>query len=232
MATLNEEKYRNAILYFVERISNGTLGKVKLMKLLYYLDFDYYEQYGRLVTGDTYRALPLGPVPATAKDILRSMQTDEWLVIGQRDIGLAFPQTEYRAVRRHDVNVFSSAEVEMLFSVAEKWEHHSAHEMVLATHGEPTWRYTGQGEVIDPRLVYLREFSSRDEDETSKPLRGDLFTLTREEAELRARALASARRTAEYARAHPEYGVALQDALDSVAAGEYDTFDQAGWHDH
>ena len=45
MATkINQEKYRNAILFFASRIQNGTLGKLKLMKLLYYLDFDFFEK--------------------------------------------------------------------------------------------------------------------------------------------------------------------------------------------
>ena len=54
MAKINEKKYKNAILFFANRIRNGTLGKLKLMKLLYFLDFDFFEKYGRSVTGDEY----------------------------------------------------------------------------------------------------------------------------------------------------------------------------------
>ena len=74
MATkINQEKYRNAILFFASRIQNGTLGKLKLMKLLYYLDFDFFEKYGRPVTGDEYLRFENGPVPRMAEKFLKQM---------------------------------------------------------------------------------------------------------------------------------------------------------------
>src|SRR3990172_4909529 len=52
--TLNEGKLREAILYFVERANNIHLGVTKLMKLLYFADFDNCEQYGCTITGARY----------------------------------------------------------------------------------------------------------------------------------------------------------------------------------
>ena len=40
MAKINQKKYKNAVLFFAKKIQNGTLGKLKMMKLLYFLDFD------------------------------------------------------------------------------------------------------------------------------------------------------------------------------------------------
>ena len=61
MDTLNEGKLREAILYFVERANNIHLGVTKLMKLLYFADFDNCEQYGCTITGARYVKLPNGP---------------------------------------------------------------------------------------------------------------------------------------------------------------------------
>ena len=71
---INEKKYKNAVLFFANKIRNGTLGKLKIMKLLYYLDFDFFEKYGRSVTGDQYLRFELGPVPRMAEKILRGME--------------------------------------------------------------------------------------------------------------------------------------------------------------
>jgi len=38
MPKINEKKYKNAVLFFANKVRNGTLGKLKMMKLLYYLD--------------------------------------------------------------------------------------------------------------------------------------------------------------------------------------------------
>ena len=54
MAKIDEKKYRNIILFFANRVRNGTLGKLKLMKLLYFLDFDFFEKYGKSISGDEY----------------------------------------------------------------------------------------------------------------------------------------------------------------------------------
>ena len=51
----------NALIFFSEEVIWP--GKVKLFKLLYFLDFIHFEQTGRSVTGLTYNAWPKGPVP-------------------------------------------------------------------------------------------------------------------------------------------------------------------------
>lgn len=55
------EKLINAILFFAER--TRYCGKIKLIKLLYLLDFEHYRQTGRSVTGLDYHAWQMGPVP-------------------------------------------------------------------------------------------------------------------------------------------------------------------------
>jgi len=48
----NKEKTKQVILYFLNRC--GGMNKEKLFCLLYFLDFDFYEKYGRSVTGMKY----------------------------------------------------------------------------------------------------------------------------------------------------------------------------------
>ncbi|MFH1712860.1 MAG: hypothetical protein ABH896_01580 [Candidatus Jacksonbacteria bacterium] len=54
MTKINAKKYKNIILFFANKIKNGTLGKLKIMKLLYFLVFDYFEKNGQFVSGDEY----------------------------------------------------------------------------------------------------------------------------------------------------------------------------------
>src|SRR3989344_5762769 len=77
MAKINQKKYKNAVVFFAKRIQNGTLGKLKMMKLLYYLDFDFFEKYGRSITGDEYLRFANGPVPRMAEKILKEMNGQE-----------------------------------------------------------------------------------------------------------------------------------------------------------
>lgn len=61
---LHRKKYQNAVLYLCQQLKGEIHGKKKLAKLLYFVDFDFYERYEKSITGDTYKALPMGPVPS------------------------------------------------------------------------------------------------------------------------------------------------------------------------
>ena len=74
---MNEDKYIEVLQFLLDPdtgANNKHLGKVKLMKMLYYVDFDHYERYGESITGDTYRKLQHGPVPKHADSILEAME--------------------------------------------------------------------------------------------------------------------------------------------------------------
>ncbi len=60
LTAYSSKKMEQAILFFLEHINNVHLGRTKLMKLLYYVDFDHYEKYGRSITGAEYHKLPHG----------------------------------------------------------------------------------------------------------------------------------------------------------------------------
>ncbi len=156
MAKINEKKYKNAILFFAKKIQNGTLGKLKMMKLLYYLDFDFFEKYGTSVTGDEYLRFENGPVPRMGEKMLKTMNGKE-IKITRRTIGGNYKdQLHIEAAKDFDVSVFTKEELLMLEEIASKWEKLTGTEMKSATHGEAPWIATKPDEVIDYNLAYYR----------------------------------------------------------------------------
>src|SRR5471030_2768319 len=69
----SEDKMKQVVLYFLERINNVHLGRSKLMKLLYFVDFDHYEKHGEAITSAIYRKLPHGPVPTKVEKLIKKM---------------------------------------------------------------------------------------------------------------------------------------------------------------
>lgn len=153
---INRKKYKNAILFFANRIRNGTLGKVKLMKLLYYFDFDFFEKYKRSVTGDEYLRFEMGPVPRMAEKILKEMDGKEIKITAQKvkngynDRQLIEPLVDF------DLSVFEKEELLMLEEIADKWEKFTGTEMKIASHGEAPWIATKPNEIVDYNLAYYR----------------------------------------------------------------------------
>lgn len=50
---LNKRKARNVILYILNKC--GPMSEKKLMTMLYFVDFDYYERYKKYFMGFKYR---------------------------------------------------------------------------------------------------------------------------------------------------------------------------------
>jgi len=70
----SREKLINAIIYFVKNTRH--CHKVKLYKLLYFLDFTHYTEIGRNVTGLAYHAYEKGPFPIALDDEIKTPKDD------------------------------------------------------------------------------------------------------------------------------------------------------------
>ncbi len=156
MVKINEKKYKNLILFFANKIRNGTLGKLKIMKLMYFLDFDYFERYGKSISGDEYLRFDNGPIPRMAEKVLKEMSGKD-IKITKRKIGSGYnDQQHIEALKDFDVSLFSKEELLMMEEIANKWERFSGAEMKNASHGEAPWIATKPNNVIDYNLAYYR----------------------------------------------------------------------------
>jgi uncharacterized phage-associated protein len=156
MAKINKEKYKNIILFFANKIKNGTLGKLKIMKLLYFLDFDFYEKYNQSITNDEYLRFDNGPIPRMAEKILKEMNGKD-VKITSRKVGFGYnDQQHIEPLKNFDMDLFSKEELLMMDETVNKWEKFSGTEMKNASHGEAPWIATKPNDIIDYNLTYYR----------------------------------------------------------------------------
>lgn len=154
---VDRRKYKSVILFFANKIRNDTLGKVKMMKLLYFSDFDFYEKNGVSITGDKYVRLPLGPVPEMGEEILNEMESEGLVKIERIKMpNLSNDKHLIVPIKPISVENISPDELEMLETIAQKWEKFSGREMTNASHGEAPWIATSPSCVIDYNLAYYR----------------------------------------------------------------------------
>jgi uncharacterized phage-associated protein len=156
VSKINEKKYKNVILFFANKVRNGTLGKLKIMKLLYYLDFDFFEKYGRSVTGDAYLRFENGPVPRMGEKILKEMNGKDIKITTRKVTEGYKDQQHIEALKEFDLSVFEKEELVMLEELVAKWDKFTGSEMKNASHGEAPWIATKPNEVIDYNLAYYR----------------------------------------------------------------------------
>ena len=126
------------------------------MKLLYFLDFDYFEKYGKSISGDEYLRFDNGPVPRMAEKILKEMSGKDIKII-KRKIGAGYnDQQLIESIKDFDMNLFSKEELLMMEETVNKWEKFSGTEMKNASHGEAPWIATKPNNIIDYNLAYYR----------------------------------------------------------------------------
>jgi transcriptional regulator with XRE-family HTH domain len=165
---LNVNKFKNILLYILERCAGKpNVGETVLYKLLYFSDFNYYEQYEEHLTGANYRKLPYGPVPQKLDAILKLMIDGKQLMRIKTEYH-NYPQTRYIPLEKSDLSCLKANEKETIDHVIEQMSDWSASAISAYSHKDIPWLTSQDGEEINYELVFYREspFSVRNyEDE-------------------------------------------------------------------
>lgn len=152
----SEEKLQQVIVYFLEHINNVHLGRTKLMKLLYFVDFDHQEAHGHSVTGATYRKLPHGPYPDKIEKLIKKMES-AGLVRQVKVAHRGLAQTRLLTLgAKFNPAIFTGTELQTLERVAADWADATAAQIEAATHREAPWAGTADGKAIDYEMAEYR----------------------------------------------------------------------------
>ncbi len=168
---LNKAKLEQAILFFLTYANNAHLGKTKLMKLLYYADFDHFEKFDVPITGARYRKLPHGPVPDDAANALDALVRAG--KVSPRSVQMGrYTQERLDPLAEPDLRVFTAEETDTLHEVVRRWSEHTTARIEAATHGEAPWIAVKPNAIIPYHLAYYRNnygAMELDEDELVAP---------------------------------------------------------------
>lgn len=136
LITHDREKLIQTMIYFAQNTKH--CGKTKLFKLLYFLDFEHFKDTGRSVTGLTYSAWKMGPVPTELFDELESPDPDmaRALEVSKIETYRGNPMLSLKPLTEFDDSHFSKREMKLLKSLAEEYESSNAEDMIEETHLE------------------------------------------------------------------------------------------------
>ncbi len=155
---VNREKYQETILYLCHKLGGEIRGKVKLAKLLYFVDFDYYEKNGVSITGDTYYARQMGPLPMTLVEITQSMQKNGAIEIQNIEEYPGYAPTEiYRCSHAcPEPTHLTEQEKQMLDRVAKKYGGLTGKQLQELTHAEAPYSAAKANEEVPYEFTYYR----------------------------------------------------------------------------
>ena len=159
------QKYINAILFLCQKLGGSIVGKKKLFKLLYYIDFDNYEHNETMesITGNTYIAWKMGPVPSDKGKILEQMIADGIIEKNTVHFSDTINDAEkYTAKQEPDMSLFSNEEISIMERVVKKYGQLSGKQLETLTHAEAPYLATGKNEPIEYGLAFYRETDFND----------------------------------------------------------------------
>jgi len=156
MLKISEKKYQDIILYLAEKLGGEIKGKKKLAKLLYFVDFDFFEKFQKSLTGDIYKALPVGPFPVSMEKVLADMINAKKITVKLEKERADFNPTEIYIAKKSVEGKFSKEELEILNRVILKYGNLSGKQLEDLSHAEAPYIGTAPNQEIAYELAFYR----------------------------------------------------------------------------
>lgn len=151
----NLDKFKEILLYILRKVgSKPNIGESVLYKLLYFIDFDFYEKYEEQLIGATYIKNNYGPTPKEFIKIVEDMEGKDISKIKGKYF--EYPQTKYLPLRDPDLTRLKAHEIKVIDDVLEKLSDMNANEISEFSHNDVPWLTTNDGEIIDYESVFYR----------------------------------------------------------------------------
>jgi len=152
----NLKKFKEVLLYILEKVgSKSNVGMTALYKLLYFVDFDYYEKFEEQLVGATYIKNHFGPTPVEFKKIVESMEQKGELETVKSKY-FQHEQTKYLPHRESDISVLSAKEIKHIDEVLSRLSDKSATELSEYSHKDIPWITAEEGRPLSYESVFYR----------------------------------------------------------------------------
>lgn len=135
------KKAVQAINYIAEN-NNGKVHRLKAIKLLWFADRLHLRKYGRTITGDTYVAMPYGPVASKTLDIIKRNSSFDPTLKSAIEYGDNYLTTKEEFILSTDSTnskVFSQTDLESLKTVLENYNEVDRFDLAEISHEFPEW---------------------------------------------------------------------------------------------
>ncbi len=166
----NINKFKQVLLYILNKIgSKPNIGETVIYKLLYFIDFNYYERYEEQLIGATYIKNHHGPTPIEFKKLIDQMIRNKEIV-KVKDQYFQYPQTKYLPRVNPDLSILKANEIELINDVLYTLSDKNATQISEYSHEDVPWKYTKDNEIIDYEAVFYRtpEYSVREYSKESR----------------------------------------------------------------
>lgn len=150
------EKFKEVLIYILEKVgSQANVGQTVIYKLLYFIDFDYYEKYEEQFIGARYQKNHFGPTPIEFKKITENMIRNNEIELVKSNY-FKHDQTKYLPYRSANLELLTGREIKHIDEVLARLAQKNANELSEYSHQDIPWIMAEEGEEIQYEAVFYR----------------------------------------------------------------------------
>ncbi len=152
----NIKKFKEILLYITSKIgAKHNVGQTVIYKILYFIDFDYYELFKKQLMGATYIKNHIGPIPVDFAKITKNMEANNDLSI-IKDKYFNKEQTKYLPRRKADLSLLTVQELQHIDNCLIKYGDKTASDLSKYSHKDIPWIIAERGKPLEYESVFSR----------------------------------------------------------------------------
>jgi transcriptional regulator with XRE-family HTH domain len=153
----NLDKFKQVVLYILNKVGGKpNIGETVLHKLLYFIDFDYYEKFEENLMGATYIKNHHGPTSVELSSIIQEMQKQGELEAVKSQY-FKYLQKKYLPRKRPNLDILSAREIEHIDNVLARLSDKNAMEIEKYSHEDIPWKSAQDGKPLSYESVFYRD---------------------------------------------------------------------------
>ena len=153
----NLDKFKQVLLYVLNKVGGKpNVGETVLHKLLYFIDFDYYEKFEENLMGATYIKNHHGPTSVELGAIIKEMQ-EQGEIEAVKSPYFKYLQKKYLPRKRPNLDILSAREIEHIDDVLARLSDKNAAEIENYSHEDIPWKSAQDGKPLSYESVFYRD---------------------------------------------------------------------------
>ncbi|MEI6490524.1 MAG: type II toxin-antitoxin system antitoxin SocA domain-containing protein [bacterium] len=152
------KKFKQVLLYVLSKVGGKpNIGQTVLYKLLYFMDFDYYEKFEEQLIGARYMKNTHGPTPIAFAKIVDELE-QEGKLESIKSKFYKYDQTKYLVNPKETINLseLSGTEVAHIDWELERLSDMTAKQISALSHEDTPWLVAKDKEQLDYEYVFYR----------------------------------------------------------------------------
>lgn len=151
------EKFKQVLQHTIFKTSStDNVGKTVLYKILYFIDFNYYELFEEKLTGETYLKYPYGPAPRDFDNAISELKSER-LIKEKKWIDGRYNRIKYLSTGEPKTSKITREELDFIDKNIDKYSRFNATQISEHSHKDIPYITAEDFEEIDYELVFYRD---------------------------------------------------------------------------